>query len=81
MPRPAIRIEELGKASPVASTGERRSGFDLQDALLINGVLCGEIAAAIIWWPAAFILASLFSLGFAYLIEKSRMKDKQVGDH
>jgi hypothetical protein len=46
--------------------------IDLQDCLLALGIVAGETAAAVIWLPAALILAMLFCFGFAYLIEKSK---------
>ena len=46
--------------------------FDLQDALLLAGIVFWEIAAAVIWWPSALVLAGAFCLGFAILIEKTK---------
>lgn len=42
--------------------------IDLQDCLIVAGIVSGEAAAIAIWWPAALILACLFSFGFAFLI-------------
>jgi len=69
-----IVIEEQGRSLPPPAP---RQKWDLQDALLILGVLLLEAAAAAIWWPAALILGGLLSLGFAWLIEKS----KRLGVH
>lgn len=66
-----IVIEEHGSQSaPAPKPSDPR--FDLQDALLLGGVLLLETAAFVIWWPAALILGGLFSLGFALLIEKAK---------
>lgn len=48
------------------------SSWDLQDWLLVVGILCLEGAAGVIWWPSALILAGLFCLSFAFLIERER---------
>lgn len=69
-----IIIEEVGK--PTAPPEPKPSRYDLQDYLVMTGIVSGEVAAVVIWWPAAFILASLFSFGFAYLIERSNKKPK-----
>jgi len=52
----------------------RLAGVDLQDVLLVAGVVFEEIAAVCIWWPAALILAGVFCLFFAYQIERSKAK-------
>lgn len=62
-------IEEQGAPAPEK---EPAPGFDLQDALLLVGILLLEIAALVIWWPAALILGGSFALGFAWLIERSK---------
>jgi hypothetical protein len=46
--------------------------LDLQDGLIVAGIVSGEVAAAVIWWPAALILLCVFCLLFAHLIEKSK---------
>lgn len=51
-----------------------KKSIDLQDCLVALGIVAGETAAALIWWPAALVLAMLFAFGFAYLIEKSKPK-------
>lgn len=70
MPGRRIVIEEHG--SPAAPAPKASPRFDLQDALLILGVILLEIAAAVIWWPASLILGGILSLGFALLIERSK---------
>lgn len=65
-----IRIDEQGKAAKAPRQGE--SGIDLQDCLLLAGIISGEAAAIVIWWPSSLILAALFAFGFAYLIEKAK---------
>lgn len=70
----SITIEEVGK--PVVVEVPESEGFDLQDGLLISGVITGEAASIVIWWPSALILASLLSFVFWYLIEKSKRKGK-----
>jgi hypothetical protein len=50
--------------------------FDLQDALLAAGIAFAEIACLLIWWPSALILAAVFCLGFALLIERSKKKKR-----
>lgn len=65
-----IIIDEVGK--PLIPKAPKPSGFDLQDGLVIAGIVTGEAAALVIWWPAALILACLLSFGFAYLIERSK---------
>lgn len=71
-----IIIEEVGKpiAAPKQPSPRR---FDLQDALIAVGILTGETAALVIWWPAALILACLFCFGFAYMIEIARAKEQK----
>lgn len=48
--------------------------FDLQDGLIVAGIAFAEAAAMVIWWPASLILAALFCLGFAIMIELSKSK-------
>jgi len=62
-----IVIEEQGRPAPAVHAPD---SWDLQDALLIAGIVFGEAAAAVIWWPASLILASLFCFGFAYLLAR-----------
>ena len=71
---PRITIEELGKPPREAPRAESR--VDLQDTLVLSGILCGEAAAAVIWWPSALVLAALFCFAFAYLIERSKPKER-----
>ena len=77
-----IIIEELGKPALVSGGGAFAGGanssrFDLQDALLAGGIALGEVAAWVIWWPAALILGCLFCFGFAYMIEIAKSKEKR----
>lgn len=75
MARRRIVIEDAGlPAEPEAPAADR--SVDLQDILLASGILFLEAAASVIWWPAALILAGLFCLGFAFLIERDRAKRK-----
>jgi hypothetical protein len=46
--------------------------LDLQDWLLIGGICFSEGAAVVIWWPASLVLASVWCLLFAWLIERSK---------
>jgi hypothetical protein len=71
-------IQECGKAALPFPVKEDRC-LDLQDILIVAGIVCAEAAAAVIWWPAALILAALFCFGFAYLIEVARAKEKKLG--
>jgi hypothetical protein len=51
-----------------------RAGIDLQDMLLAGG-FCSLIAGvAMIYVPAAFVLAGMLCLLFAFLIERSKGK-------
>jgi len=69
-----IVIEEQGRPALAVKAPE---SWDLQDGLLIGGILFGEAAAVVIWWPASLILASLFCFGFAYLLARgSKTKRK-----
>ena len=71
-----IRIVEEGRpAAPPAPPVPSR--VDLQDILIVTGILSGEAAAIVIWWPAALILLCLFSFGFAYLIQLAAAKDQR----
>jgi hypothetical protein len=45
-------------------------GLDLQDCLLIIGVLLLVAGTGAIYWPAGLILAGLLCLLFAFLIER-----------
>ena len=63
-----ITVEEVGRPEPVTVPTPQR--FDLQDALLTGGIVLSELAAAVIWWPAALILGSAFCFLFAFLIER-----------
>ena len=60
-----IVIEEQGRPAPPVKAPE---SWDLQDGLLIAGIVFAEAAALVIWWPSALILAALFCFGFAYLL-------------
>jgi hypothetical protein len=71
---PSIIIEEQGRPQPAPPRVESR--MDLQDYLLIAGVVFAEAAALVIWWPAALILAAMLCFGFALLIEKSKSRKK-----
>lgn len=72
-----IIIEDVTKPEGILVPAEP-SGMDLQDGLLIAGVAFSEIAAIVIWWPSALILASLWCLGFAYMIERT---ESTAGKH
>ena len=72
-----IIIEENGKPVPVKKP-EKPSEVDLQDRLLVAGILLGEVAALVIWWPSALILGCLFCFGFAYLIEQAKAKEAKI---
>jgi len=74
---PVIVEESLKQRKPVASESV---SLDLQDYLVITGVMAGESAAVCIWWPAALILACLFSFGFAYMIEIAKAKEAKLGN-
>lgn len=65
-----IVIEEQGRPQPRSVPVP--SGIDLQDYLLIGGIVTGEGACAVIWWPSALILACMFCFTFAWLIERSK---------
>jgi hypothetical protein len=67
-----IVIEEQGR--PVPQPRPVPSAVDLQDYLLMGGIVTGEGACIAIWWPAALILAALFCFTFAWLIERSKVK-------
>jgi hypothetical protein len=67
-------IEEQGRPAPAVQALE---SWDLQDGLLIAGMVFAESGALVIWWPSALILAALFCFGFAYLLARgSKAKRK-----
>jgi hypothetical protein len=69
-----IVIEEQGRPAPAVQAPE---SWDLQDGLLIAGIVFAESGALVIWWPSALILAALFCFGFAYLLARgSKAKRK-----
>lgn len=70
-----IIIQEVGR--PELPKPKLNLKLDLQDYLLIAGVLSGEAACYLIWRPAALILCFVLCFTFAYLIEKSKPKDKR----
>lgn len=74
-----IIIEEVGRPLPPPPP-PAPSPYDLQDGLVLAGIVFGEIAAIVIWWPAALILACLFSFGFAWLIELEKKKLKRLSN-
>lgn len=74
MPRTITIREEAGFSHP-EEAGEPH--LDLQDGMVLVGIVCGEAAALVIWWPAALILASLLGFGFAYLIERVKAKERK----
>jgi hypothetical protein len=53
--------------------------FDLQDSLLLTGVLSLETGVAAIYWPAALILLGLLCLGGVLLIERARKAKEKNG--
>lgn len=55
-------------------------GLDLQDWMMLCGLAFWEVAALVIWWPAALLLAGCFCLGFSVLIERSKAKTAKNGD-
>lgn len=66
-----IEVEREGNASAPSQVKDR---FDLQDGLIVAGIACAEAAAIVIWWPASLVVAALFCLGFALMIERSKSK-------
>lgn len=79
MNRRIVIEEEGGKPEP-SRDDPAAPALDLQDALILTGVACGELAAAVIWWPSALILAFVFCFVFAYLIERAKSKEKPHGN-
>lgn len=73
-PERKIRIVEEGKLASPKPIARPAARFDVQDATLLVGVVAGEAAALVIWWPTALVLLSLFGFGFTYLIERSRSR-------
>jgi hypothetical protein len=72
-----IIIKEVGvPAQPKPLSTEK--SVDIQDILILLGVATGETAAAVIWWPASLILACLLSFAFAWMIERSKVKQRAV---
>ncbi|HXI92977.1 MAG TPA: hypothetical protein VNO24_23475 [Blastocatellia bacterium] len=69
-----IVIKEDAPEKPPVLTSSESQSFDLQDGLLIAGILSLEAAAIVIWWPSALILAGLFALGFVFLMERAKKK-------
>lgn len=70
-----IVIEEDGAAGKQTAAPPVPPGWDLQDWLVILGIAFWEIAAGVIWWPAALLLAGAFCLGFSWMIERAKAKD------
>lgn len=64
-------VIEDATSQPERVPAPKPARLDVQDGLLIMGIGCWEAAAIVIWWPAALILAGLFCLGFAFLIERA----------
>lgn len=69
MSRRIIIDDEIAKPDLVVTVD---TSLDLQDWLLIGGAAAAEAAALAIWWPSALIVAAVFCLGFAYLIERDK---------
>lgn len=53
-----------------------RREMDLQDGLLVCGVVFLEWGTWLIWKPAAFLLAGVLCLSFAWLIERDRARKR-----
>jgi hypothetical protein len=54
--------------------------FDLQDTLLLAGVILAESFALVVWWPSALALGAFFCLGFAAMIERAKGADRERGN-
>ena len=50
--------------------------LDLQDGLLVFGVIFLEWGTWLIWKPAALLLAGVLCLFFAWLIERDRARKR-----
>jgi hypothetical protein len=69
---PRITITEEGRSGTMPSKKPPVSPrIDLQDVLIVTGIISGEIAALVIWWPAALILLCCLSFAFAWLIQRA----------
>lgn len=67
-----IIIEDAASAPEAAPGPEVKApAVDLQDCLLIAGVVFFEAAALVIWWPSALILAGIFCFVFVALIQRT----------
>lgn len=73
MSRRIVIEDALTKPAGVLEKGEGRR-FDLQDTLLLAGIVFAELAAWVIWWPSSLLLAAVFCFGFAYLIERAKKR-------
>lgn len=71
-----IIIEDAGGGpdTPPAAA-DNGAVFDLQDTLLLGGLVFSELGAAVIWWPAALLLAAIYCFGFAWMIERAKSKN------
>lgn len=71
----SILIEDVTAGKPAAPV-QVEEKFDLQDGLVLGGIGFAEAAALVIWWPASLILAAVFCLGFALMIELSKKSER-----
>jgi hypothetical protein len=66
-----ITITDEGQPVAPSPEPEIKGLGILQLCLLGAGVLFSEVAAVVIWWPAALVLAALFCFGFSVLIARA----------
>lgn len=65
-----VIIEEVGKPRETAEA-EIPAKID-SDWLIVAGVIFSETGMAIIWWPAALLLAGIFCFVFYFLLHRFR---------
>jgi len=71
---------DTGAPPPQAAPPPAR--LDVQDGLLVAGFSLLEAGVAFIYWPAALILAGTLLFAFAYLIERTKLKQNRLkGKH
>jgi hypothetical protein len=62
--------------SPAVPASPKQEKFDLQDLMLLAGFISLETGVAVIYWPAAFILAGLIFLTSVAAIQKAKSAPK-----
>lgn len=68
----SIIIREEGASPPSTDASSPPAPFGLEDGLLTAGVLFAEVAAVVIWWPSALILAAVFCFLAVFFIVRMK---------